>query len=87
MREKFAAGAPDIAFEVISSDSAKRLQFKIDAYLENGSKAVCCIYPEQKRISVFMPGQWTELKGSDSLEFPSLLPGFSLPLAEIFKAS
>jgi Uma2 family endonuclease len=31
MREKFATGSPDIAFEVVSSDRADRLQFKIDA--------------------------------------------------------
>ena len=82
--EKFATGSPDIAFEVISSDTADHLQSKIDTYLESGSKAVCCIYPGQRRILVITPGLWTEFKGSDSLQFPALLPGFVIPLETIF---
>jgi Uma2 family endonuclease len=80
----FAKGSPYIAFEVISSDTAENLHFKIVSYLEYGSKAVCCIYPTLRCITVFTPGPWTEFKGSASLEFPDLLPGFSMPLEAIF---
>jgi Uma2 family endonuclease len=84
-REKIATGSPDIAFEVVSSDRADRLQFKIDSYLEHGSQAVCCIYPAQKRITVLTAAsQWFEFHGDVSLEFPSILPGFSVPLTAIF---
>jgi Uma2 family endonuclease len=87
MREKFATGSPDIAFEVVSSDRADRLQFKIDSYLEHGSHAVCCIYPARKRLAVFTKAQWLEVREGGRLEFPSLLPGFGLPLAAIFEAT
>jgi Uma2 family endonuclease len=40
IREKFDTGSPGIAFEVVSSDRADRPQFKIDGYLDHGSKAV-----------------------------------------------
>jgi Uma2 family endonuclease len=86
MREKFATGSPDFAFEVVSSDRADRLQFKIDAYLEHGSKAVCCVYPAQKKILVWMRDQSFVFRNGENLEFPSILPGFSAPLAEIFES-
>ena len=87
MREKFATRSPDIAFEVVSSDRADRLQFKIDAYLEHGSKAVCCIYPAQKKILVWMRDQSFVFRMGSHLEFPAILPGFSAPLSEIFESA
>ncbi len=80
----FAVAAPDIAFEVVSSDRADRLKFKTDSYLECGSGAVCCIYPSQRRITVVTPGRLTEFQGDDSLQFPAILPGFEMPLSAVF---
>jgi Uma2 family endonuclease len=96
MQGKFAAGSPDIAFEVVSSDRADRLQFKIDAYLDHGSKAVCCIYPARKKILVWMRdesfvfrtgGHLESPLGVRALEFPAILPGFSAALSEIFESA
>jgi len=84
MTEKFASGAPDVAFEVISTETADRLKFKTDAYLDFGSKAVCCIYPNQRKIMVFEPGRVSEYKQGEQLEFPSIFPGFAMPLSAIF---
>jgi Uma2 family endonuclease len=86
MREKFASGSPDIAFEVVSSDRADRLQFKIDAYLDHGSKAVCFVYPAQKKILVWMRDQSFVFRNGEQLEFPAILPGFSAHLSEIFES-
>ncbi|HXJ40041.1 MAG TPA: Uma2 family endonuclease [Bryobacteraceae bacterium] len=85
MRSTFATGAPHIAIEVVSGDRADRLKFKVDTYLDSGSKAVCCIYPTHQRITVFMPGRVSEFKGTDNLQLPDLLPGFSMPLAQVFE--
>ena len=71
----FRAQAPD----------QSSLQFKIDACLEHWSRAVCCIYPAQKKITVFAPNQWFEFRDNAQLEFPSILPGFSVPLSTIFE--
>lgn len=87
MRDKFATGSPEIAFEVVSSDRADRLQFKIDAYLDNGSAAVCCIYPDQKKTLVWMRDQSFIFRTDTRLEFPTILPGFSLPLSELFESA
>lgn len=81
---KYITGSPDIAFEVISSDSADRLKYKTDTYLEFGSKAVCCIYPNQRRIMVFTQTAIREFRDSDSLELPEILPGFTMPLTAVF---
>jgi Uma2 family endonuclease len=80
MREKFATGSPDIAFEVVSSDRADRLQFKIDAYLEHGSKAVCCIYPAQKKIVVWMRDESVVFRMGAHLESPLGVRALESPL-------
>jgi Uma2 family endonuclease len=42
-------GAPDLAVEVVSSETAARLRTKIGLYLKNGSKAVWVVFPEAAR--------------------------------------
>lgn len=85
--EFYATGAPDIAFEVISSETAERLRYKTDLYLDFGCRAVCCIYPNQRDVVVFSPTGVTQFRGSDVLEFPTVLPGFALPLSDVFASA
>jgi len=79
-------GAPDLAVEIVSSDSADVLQRKITGYLEHGARAVWVLYPRHKLAYVYGPdGQPRVLHEQDVLEEPSLLPGFQLPLAALFE--
>jgi Uma2 family endonuclease len=79
-------GAPELAIEVVSSESAARLEKKVRLYLSNGGKSVWTIYPEERMVRVYHPGR--ELKNffdDQPLTDPSVLPGFSIPTSAIFE--
>ena len=85
-RPGFVPGAPDIAIEVVSpGDTAAELEQKVGEYLAAGSRRVWVVYPSSRRVMVYRT-DGTAMSYSDdaAIEDPELLPGFSLPLAEIF---
>lgn len=75
---------PELAVEVVSpSDDARLLSIKISNYLAAGT-TVWVIYPEDKRVVVHIPGQGAQiLTTEDTLTFDGL-PGFTLPIRNIF---
>ncbi len=77
---------PDLAVEVFSpSDSERKLATKVHNYVLAGT-TVWVLYPDTQEIEVFVPGQPSKsLHIGDTLDGGALLPGFSVPLAEIFK--
>ena len=78
-------GPPDIAIEVVSSsDTASHLKAKVDAYLANGSQAVCVVYPESKSVIVHAAGAMRELKGDSNIE-ATALAGFSARVSTFFE--
>ena len=82
----FFLGAPDLAVEVLSPDDrAGEVLDKVEDWLDAGCQAVWVVNPAKKTVSVYRPGAAVErLTASDALTEESLLPGFSLPLAEVF---
>ena len=86
----FLAGAPDIAVEVVSpSNTAAEMQRKVSEYLAAGSRRVWVVYPSARTAnrSVIIhhdDGATITYTGDDVITDEELLPGFSLPLAEIF---
>jgi len=81
----FFPGPPDLAVEVVSpSDRASEVLAKVQDWLEAGSAAVWVVDPHTRRVSVYRSGEVVVLKESDALAGGDLLPGFSLPVAEIF---
>jgi Uma2 family endonuclease len=81
----FTPGAPEIAVEVAVNDNSAVLQRKISTYLRNGAEAVCCIYPDLRRVVVYTAHKWRELTDADNLEFPALLPGLGIPVSALFE--
>jgi len=78
-------GAPDLAIEVVSSETAARLRTKIRLYLKNGSKAVWAVYPEERIVEIHRAnGQVAILEQDRVLEEHDALPGFSTPVSAIF---
>ncbi|MBL8132431.1 MAG: Uma2 family endonuclease [Anaerolineae bacterium] len=84
-RSGFNRVAPDLAVEVVSpTDSERRLRLKIFRYLASGTR-VWVVYPEDLTVEVYAPGQPVLILGRDGvLTAPDLLPGFELPVADIF---
>lgn len=82
----FFPGAPDLAVEVISpGDSASEVQAKVVAYLSAGGQQVWVVYPDLQQVVVFHADrEHMILTIADTLDGGSLLPGFRLPLAQLF---
>ncbi len=85
--EGFFDGAPDLAVEVVSpNDSAAGLQQKVQEYLSHGTLAVWVFYPRTRAATVYRAdGSARILTVGDNLTDEELLPGFSLPLEELFR--
>jgi Uma2 family endonuclease len=84
--DRLAQGAPDLAVEVVSSESAEYLERKVEDYLVNGSRGVWVLYPEQRVIRMYeRTGSSRLLREIDSVEDPELLPGLRAPVARFFQ--
>jgi Uma2 family endonuclease len=81
---------PDFAVEVVSpTDEYPDAHRKAMRYLQNGAQLVWVVYPTEKKVHVYTPsGQnsanVTEIDINGTLDGGTLLPGFSLPVKDIF---
>jgi Uma2 family endonuclease len=80
-------GAPDVAIEILSpSDRSSAIQEKTLDYLAAGARQVWIVDPSARTVTVFEPsGAARLLREPDTLAGGVVLPGFSLPLAELFR--
>jgi Uma2 family endonuclease len=78
--------APDLAVEVVSqSNTAREMARKRREYFRAGTRLVWQVYPERKEVEVYTsPGRFRTLGLTDTLDGGTLLPGFRLPLADVF---
>jgi Uma2 family endonuclease len=86
-RTKVPVGiTPDIAVEIISpSETAYRVDAKIGIYLSNGVKEVWEMYSTQPpHLFVHQRNSVRRLEITDTLSTP-LLPGWSIPVRDIFE--
>lgn len=77
---------PDLAVEVVSpNDDAEQFQEKIDEYFQAGVRLVWVIYPKLRRCHVYDSHSLIRIVNVlDTLEGGDVLPGFRLPLADLF---
>lgn len=87
-RRSFFVGAPDLAVEVLSPGNTRwEIEVKVEEYLAAGARAVWVVDPSRKSLVVHLPGHEPEtLEAGDTLDGEAYLPGFRLPVAEIFEA-
>ena len=84
--EKQFQGGPDLAIEVVSSETAAQLETKIQLYFRAGAKAVWVAHPERRGVRAYRSdGSARWLEGSQKLEEPDLLPGFGVKAADLFE--
>ena len=78
---------PDVAVEVVSpSDTAAEVAGKVAEYLAAGSQRVWVVYPSVRRVVIHRADcSVLSYSGDDLISDEELLPGFSLPLSEIFE--
>ncbi len=82
---------PDLVVEIKSpDDTCKDLRAEADYYLANGSRLVWLVYPQRKAVEVCTrdsDGNVHRQTVTDVLDGGDVLPGFTLPLSEVFDLS
>lgn len=84
-REGYNPIAPDLVVEVISpTDREPAIRRKLAIYAE-ADVLVWLVRPRRKTVEVYAPDQPVEIMSiNDTLDGGEVLPGFKLPVAEIF---
>ena len=78
---------PDLAIEIVSpTDLANEIQEKIAEYFQAGVRLVWVFYVARAKVYVYeSPISVRILRRSDQIDGGSVMPGFQVPLAEIFE--
>ena len=80
--------APDIAVEVLSATNTKaEMAQKLREYFESGTRLAWFIDQDTRTVAVYYrPGEPVcVLAETDTLDGDQVLPGFSMPVAELFR--
>ena len=79
-------GAPDFAAEVVSpSDRLTDVYEKVEEWLAAGTRMVAVVNPRDRTVSVHMHDAVITLNESDTLDGGDVVPGWRLPVADIFE--
>lgn len=83
----FSTVVPDLAVEIVSpGDSGPEVAAKVAYYLSHGVREVWVVEPKPRQVTIHRRDQEPLRLGvGDAVEGGDLLPGFRLPLAEIFR--
>ncbi|MDF5738961.1 MULTISPECIES: Uma2 family endonuclease [unclassified Nostoc] len=84
--KSFAQLAPDLTVEVKSpSDNLEDLRAKIKEFLSLGTKVGILLNPDERIVEVYNFGQEAIiLRDGDVLTVPELLPGWEVPIADLW---
>jgi Uma2 family endonuclease len=84
-KQFYYSESPDLAVEVLSpSNTHEEMRLKIVSYLDAGT-LLWLVDVGKRRVEVYTPGQPPKVLGIDDiLDGGDVLPGFTLPLKEVF---
>ena len=84
-KDSFAPLCPDFVVELRSkTDSLKKLQEKMQEYIDNGARLGWLIDRQNRRVEIYRPDREIEIiENPATLSGEDVLPGFVLDLAEI----
>ena len=82
----FFPGAPDLAIEVISpSDRYTEVEAKVEEWLNAGTRMVVVVNPRNRTVRVYRSLADSDLLAeADTLDGGEVVPGWRLPVADIF---
>jgi Uma2 family endonuclease len=85
-RAAIFAVAPNLAAEILSEGNTKaEMDRKLREYFQAGVQLVWYIEPASRTARAYTAAdKWTEIGPNDSLSGGEILPGFELPLAQLF---
>lgn len=80
-------GCPDLAVEIKSPNDTKRaLRQKAEMYLRHKTPMVWLIFPDEQLVEVYVQGEDVTAFGiEDTLDGGTILPGFTLPVRDLFR--
>jgi Uma2 family endonuclease len=84
----FLDGAPELAVEVLSpGNTVEEIHDKLVEYFENGTRLAWIVHPSEHYVLVYRSAQEPDrlLKSVDALDGEELIPGFTLPVADLFQ--
>ncbi len=83
----FFEGAPDLAVEILSPSSGRdEIEAKLRDYFDAGARSVWIVDPQAERITVHrLDAPPRRLTSSDGLDGGDVLPGFTVPVARVFR--
>lgn len=84
--DDYLEAAPELVVEVRSpTDRWGKLLSKVGEYLTAGSEVVCVIDPESETVQLHFAARPPQtLSINEELTFPELLPGFQVPVRQLF---
>ena len=84
----FFPGAPDLAVEVLSpGNSRPEMGARLADFFASGTQLAWIVDPEKRMVAVHhSPSDFRLLGTNGFLDGEQVLPGFSFPVAELFKA-
>ena len=79
---------PDLAVEIVSpTNLAEEIDNKISDYFRTGVRLVWVVYPDSGRVYVYQsPTQVTVSERTGTLDGGEVLPGFRLPIEQVYEA-
>lgn len=79
---------PDLAVEVLSASNTRReMERKRAEYFRSGTLLVWMVDLDKRTIAVYSsPDTYSELQEADALDGGEVLPGFSMPVKDVFTA-
>ncbi len=80
----FLEGAPDLAVEVVSSETALFLERKVNLFRANGCRTFWVVYPPERTLWIHRKDVHLQLFEGQYLEEPDLLPGFRVLVDRFF---
>jgi Uma2 family endonuclease len=85
-QEGFVPLCPDFVVELRSkTDALKKLQAKMQEYIDNGAQLGWLIDPKTRRVEIYRPSQAVDvLENPDTLSGEPALPNFTLTLERIW---
>jgi Uma2 family endonuclease len=84
--QKFAPFAPDLAVEIVSpTDTARDIRDKVDLYLVAGTRLVWVLYPDLRKVDVYLPDQSAYTVNEDGiLNGEAVLSGLNIEVVRLF---
>jgi Uma2 family endonuclease len=85
-RGTFVPFPPDLVIEVMSpSNRVIEMERKAALYLRGGTRLIWVVRPQTRTVTVYSPGGTQLLEIGDTLGGGDVLPGFAMPVADVFK--